>query len=98
VEVLTNLTRDTSMNEYANTSSNENDQSPLVVPDIVTARQKNSRGLMMCHLNVNRLQNKFEETSRLINETKAHLVFLTETKIDASYPNSHRNVFFFFFF
>jgi len=83
------LTRNTSVNEYANISSNENDsQSHLVAPDIVTTRQKDSRGLMMCHLNVNSLQNKFEEIGWLINETKAHVVFLTETKIDASYPNS----------
>ena len=56
VKVSTILAGDASMNDYANIFSlNENaiNQSLLVVPDIVIARQKNSRGLMMCHLNVN---------------------------------------------
>ena len=61
-----------------------NDQHPLGVPDTITTRQKNSRGLMMCHLNVNSTQYKFEDISRLINDIKAHVVFLTQKKIDAS--------------
>lgn len=40
------------------------------------------------HLNVNSLQNKFEEVSSLMKEFKAQVVYLTETKIDASYSNS----------
>ena len=40
------------------------------------------------HFNVNSLQNKIEEVLMLIGEFKAQVVFLTETKIDGSYPNS----------
>ena len=40
------------------------------------------------HFNVNSLQNKIEEVLILIGEFKAQVVFLTETKIDGSYPNS----------
>ena len=40
------------------------------------------------HFNVNSLQNKIEEVVMLIDEFKAQVVFLTETKIDGSYPNS----------
>lgn len=40
------------------------------------------------HLNVNSLQNKFEEVQSLMKDFKAQVVYLTETKIDASYPNS----------
>ena len=39
------------------------------------------------HLNVNSLQNK-KEVELLIRQFKAQVIFLTETKIDASYPNS----------
>ena len=44
------------------------------------------------HLNVNSLQNKIEEVGSLIGEFKAQVMFLTETKIDASYPNSQFNI------
>lgn len=40
------------------------------------------------HLYVNSLQNKKEEVERLIHQLKAQVIFLTETKINASYPNS----------
>ena len=40
------------------------------------------------HLNVNSLQNKFEEFSSLMKEIKAQVIHLTETNIDVSYPNS----------
>ena len=39
------------------------------------------------HLNINSLQNKQEELNILIENFKAHVIFLLETKIDTSYPN-----------
>ena len=39
-------------------------------------------------MNVNSLQNKVEEVGSLIKESKAQVVFLTETKIDCTYPDS----------
>lgn len=40
------------------------------------------------HLNVNSLQNKIEEVRMLVEQFEAHVVFLGETKIDGTYPNS----------
>ena len=40
------------------------------------------------HLNVNSLQNKIEEVKMLIEQFKAQVVFLAETKIDGLYPSS----------
>lgn len=78
--------------EYANCIPNAKaNECPLSVadePTIVTKRQNNIRGPLLCHLNVNSIQNKFEEVSTLVQQLKAHVVFLTETKIDASYSNS----------
>ena len=46
----------------------------------------------MFHQNVNSLQNKSEEIAMLMSDLKAQVVFLTETKIDKSYPNSQFSV------
>lgn len=40
------------------------------------------------HVNVNSLQNKLEEVNILMNDFKAQIIFLTETKIDSTYPSS----------
>ena len=50
-------------------------------------RAKDARNIFIFHLNVNSLQNKIEEVVMLIDELKAQVVFLTETKIDGPYPN-----------
>lgn len=58
------------------------------VPEVVQRRKKDSREIMVMHLNVNSLQNKIEEVSMLVEQFKAQVVFLGETKIDGTYPNS----------
>ena len=40
------------------------------------------------HLNINSLQNKFDELKLLNKTLKAHILDISETKIDTSYPNS----------
>ena len=57
-------------------------------PEIIKQRSKDSREILFWHLNVNSLQNKKEEVQLLIRQFKAQVIFLTETKIDASYSNS----------
>lgn len=71
-------------------SLSDSDESPLrnTLTDIIATRQKDNRALMMMHLNINSIQNKFEDFNMLVDQLKAHVIFLTETKIDASYPNS----------
>lgn len=64
--------------EYANTDS---------LPDPLQ-RTKKAREIILIHLNVNSLQNKVEEVGLLIKATKAQVFFLTETKIDSTYPDS----------
>ena len=59
------------------------------LPPIITKRQKVSHGLLLFRLNVNSLQNKFEEVKSVIKHNlRAQVTLLSETKIDASYPNS----------
>lgn len=39
-------------------------------------------------MNINSIQNKFDDLKILNRELKSHIIFLTETKIDSSYPSS----------
>ena len=67
-------------------SMESSDNEPIDMPEIINLRQRDSRGLIVLHLNVNSLQNKLEEVKILIDDFKAQVVFLTETKTDSSYP------------
>ena len=42
----------------------------------------------MFHLNMSSLQNKFDELKLLNDKMKSQIIFLSEKKIDISYPNS----------
>ena len=42
----------------------------------------------MAHLNINSIQNKFDELKLINNKLRAGILVLTETKIDATYPDS----------
>ena len=42
----------------------------------------------MCHLNINSIQNKFEELASLIKKSRTQIMIVSESKIDSSYPNS----------
>lgn len=58
---------------------------------ILEQRKDNSSGAFIMHLNINSIQNKFEELKKLNDALKAHIIVISETKIDSSYPNSHAN-------
>ena len=45
-------------------------------------RAKESKDFMLCHLNINSIQNKIEEFSQLVKDLWMHIVFISETKID----------------
>jgi len=94
LDVLPNTLDDTVL---SNTSSTDDmgdlHVNPVITDDtqqsIITSRQKDNRGLLILHQNVNSLQNKFEEIKTLITQDfKSQVVFLTETKIDSTYSNS----------
>ena len=46
----------------------------------------------MGHLNINSIQNKFEELTATIKTIGAHVMFISETKIDSSYPNAQFSI------
>ena len=57
----------------------------LTVFDI---RGKNWRNILISHLNINSIQNKFEDLKLLNNQLKSQLIVIMETKIDGMYPNA----------
>jgi exonuclease III len=46
----------------------------------------------MCHLNINSIQNKFEELASLIKKSTVQLMVISESIIDSSYPNIQFNI------
>ena len=55
---------------------------------LLQERQEHSNRILMFHLNINSLQNKFDELKLLNDKIKSQTIFLAETKIDKSYPSS----------
>ena len=60
----------------------ENDSS------IIDLRKENSSNALLMHLNINSIQNKFEDLTILNRSLKAQILVISETKIDRSYPDS----------
>ena len=50
-------------------------------------RLKNINKLVICHLNINWLSNKFDQL-KLTIKNKVDLLVITETKLDSSFPES----------
>ena len=46
----------------------------------------------MEHININSIQNKFEEFSEVISKSRMQVIIVGETKIDSSYSDSQFNI------
>ena len=57
-----------------------------------TARQENLIELLLSHLNINSIQNMFEELKQIVVESRVQIMVVSETKIDASYPDSQFHI------
>ena len=78
-------------NNITLTDQGENGTTPntFTGPDLLNAaRQKNAKGMLLCHLNINSIQNKFDELKDIIINNKVQIMAVSETKIDRSYPDS----------
>ena len=56
-------------------------------PKFTPSKKKDSRNILVAHLNINSLQNKIEKLKEVNGLLRAQLLFLTETKIDNTYPD-----------
>ena len=57
-----------------------------------TAQQENPSDLLLSHLNINSIQNKFEELKQIAVESRVQIMVVSETKIDAPYPDSQFHI------
>ena len=60
--------------------------------ELVRLRRQNGKELLIAHSNINSVQNKFEELTNIIRAIRAHIMFVSETKIDSSYPNAQFSI------
>ena len=51
-------------------------------------RNKHPQELLMCHLNINSIQNKFEELKDIIHKSRTDVMIVSETKIDSTFPDA----------
>ena len=51
-------------------------------------KRKNCDDILLCHLNINSIQNNLEELVAMIRKLKAQIIFISETKIDSTYPDN----------
>ena len=52
------------------------------------ARAKLPREFLLAHLNINSIQNKFDEIAEITRKSRAQIMIISETKIDSTYPDS----------
>ena len=59
--------------------------------ELKTFRFKNSKNLIMGHLNINSLRNKFESIKPIISPN-FDIFLVSETKLDESFPNNQFSI------
>ena len=78
-----------SLNDSVGSNSNiGDDANESLLVTLWNHRQAYPDLLLMAHLNINSVQNKFDELKLINNKLRAGILVLTETKIDATYPDS----------
>ena len=55
---------------------------------LLQERHEHFNRILMFHLCINSFQNKFDDLKLLNDEMKSQIIFLSEIKIDKSYPKS----------
>ena len=81
------------VNDWFNSTATEGLEQQLgedvdPVQELSDIRQVHPSSVFLIHLNINSLQNKFEELRLINNKLKTSILVLTETKIDPSYPDT----------
>ena len=81
-----NSTIDFSQEQNDSTHSIGSEEDPLCI--MSNMRQTHHNQDLLVHLNINSIQNKFDELKEINKALRARLLILTKTKIDCSYPNN----------
>ena len=72
------------------TPTRESEKDPL--QDLVDLKREHPNQQLLLHLNINSLQNKFDELKVINAELKAGIIVLTETKIDSCHTNAQSSL------
>ena len=67
-----------------NKNGNTNDDPRVILREL---RTNNTERLIICHLNINFIQNKFESLKSLVSDN-VDIIMISETKIDESFPSN----------
>ena len=73
---------------HAPSTPQPNELQDAMNSQLIKNRDNNSREVLVVHLNINSIQNKFEELKLLNDSLKGQIIIISEPKIDRSYPNS----------
>ena len=55
---------------------------------VLENKRRNCNYILLCYLNINSIQSKLEELVAMIRKLKTHIIFISETKIDSTYPDN----------
>lgn len=82
-----NLTINSSIDSESNDGSHDNLRGIYALQDNeqLENNRKNYNDILLCHLNINSIQNQLEELVAMIRKLKAHIIFISETKIDSTF-------------
>ena len=82
-----NSTINSSIDSESNDGSHDNLRGIYALQDNEQLEniRKNYNDILLCHLNINSIQNKLEELVAMIRKLKAHIIFISETKIDSTF-------------
>ena len=85
-----NSTINSSVDSESNDGSHDDPQGIYTLKDNeqLENKRKNCDDILLCHLNINSLQNNLEELVAMIRKLKAQIIFISETKIDSTYPDN----------
>ena len=62
-----------------------------IFQDLRNVRLKNMGRIILANLNINSIRNKFDQLKTIIKDN-VDILILTETKIDASFPEAQFNI------
>ena len=81
----------TNIDQCSAAAEQADDQYPSESP-IKVFRRNHAKNLITCYLNVNGFRNKFTEISEMLLGNDTDIMFLSETKLDSSFPVVQFNV------
>ena len=89
-----NSTINSSIDSESNDGSHDNLRGIYAIQDNeqLENKRKNYNDILLCHLNINSIQNNLEELVAMIRKLKAQIIFITETKIDSTYPDNQSTI------